>query len=191
MKFFFKRILPAPEKLKRNRFLRPLVKRIGNKKMWQINRSAVASGFAIGLFFGSLPIPIQIPCAFVVAFLFRSNATIAVISTLYSNFVTMPIIFYFNYRVGQYFFGGGIANEIDFKTVKLTKMGGQVLMPLFSGSVIVGTCLAILGYLFVFIGWKWYLHRQLNKRGQWKRMMLAQKNKSNETKASINPDTEQ
>lgn len=167
MKFFFKSVLPSPEKLNTHWILRWLLAKIGNAYIWQINRRSIAGGVASGLFFGSLPIPIQIPCAVLIAIFFRLNAPVAVFSTLFSNPFTMPAIFYGNYRIGCWIFYDCeyvSLSELSFAVRNLKALSGQVLMPLFSGSVLVGTILALIGYFIVYFLWKWQLVQHLNKR---------------------------
>lgn len=166
MKFFFKRVLPTPEKLGKNRLLRPLMKRISGAKIWQVNRRSIAGGMASGVFFGALPIPIQIPCAVAAAALCRVNAAVAALATLYSNPLTMPPIFYFNYRIGKWLFGGGVPENLHFSVENLGTMGGKVLMPLFTGSIVVGLVLAVLSYFIVLFWWRWTLVRHYKHRAE-------------------------
>lgn len=166
MKYFFKRVLPAPEKLRKGRILGPLLKRIGNPRIWMVNRRSIAGGVAAGLFFGSLPIPIQIPCAVCVAVMMRFNAPVAAFATLFSNPITMPAIFYFNYRIGIWLFnhcyGYTAVSHVKITRDSLLNMGGHILVPLYSGSIIVGIILAVLGYTIVLTSWRWSLinHRK-------------------------------
>lgn len=166
MKYFFKRILPSPDKLKGNRFLRPLLCRMEHSRMWQVNRRSIAGGVASGLFFGSLPIPIQIPCAVAVAILARVNVAVAAISTLYSNPLTMGPLFYFNYRIGVWLFGGGVPDKVDFELNGFMQLGGRILMPLFSGSVAVGLVIATIGYFVVLFSWRWTLVIHYKRRAE-------------------------
>lgn len=180
MKFFFKRILPAPDKLKDNRILRWLFEKVGNAYIWQVNRRSIAGGLASGLFFGSLPIPIQIPCAVAVTIFMRLNAPVAAFSTLFSNPFTMPVFFYGNYTVGCWIFDG--CERINISGLSFTignfkKLGGQVLMPLFTGSVLIGTILAIIGYCSVYFLWQWQLVRHLGKRRNWHKVLRARRKK--------------
>lgn len=168
MKFFFKRILPAPDKLKSNRFLRWIFHKIGNAYIWQVNRRSIAGGLAAGLFFGSLPIPIQIPCAVTVAIFMRFNAPIAAFSTLFSNPFTMPVIFYANYRLGRWVLGGEAISDVQFTVQNIKQLSGQILIPLFTGSVLLGTILAAVSYCSVYYLWHWHLVRHLETRQTWR-----------------------
>lgn len=159
-KYFFKRILPSPDSLGKNRFLRPLLSKVTNIPIWQVNRHTVSLGVAIGLFFGALPIPMQMPAAASVAVLVRANVPAALMLTWWSNPLTFGPIFYFNYRIGAWIYRVWFDMPAQAVTVKylntqnLKDLSGQILMPLFSGSVAVGIALAVLGYLVIVVWWR-------------------------------------
>jgi len=96
----FKRLLPAPEQLAGNRWLRWLGPRMWHPRLWHVSRRGVALGVAIGVFFGFL-IPIaQIPVSAAVAVALRANLPTAVASTLVTNPVTFPPVYYAAWKVG-------------------------------------------------------------------------------------------
>lgn len=166
MKYFFKRILPNAEKIGKMKVLRPLLKYIGRAQIWQVNRATIAGGVACGLFFGSLPIPGQVPCACVAAIIGRVNLPIAAIITFFSNPFTYAPIFYFNYCIGVWLFGGGVHEGVHFNVAHLTRLGGEILMPLFSGSIVVGLVLACLGYMVVKLSWRVSIMRSKQQRNR-------------------------
>lgn len=170
MKFFFKKLLPNRERLGKSKAVRYVLDRVGNAYIWQVNRRSIAGGVAVGLFFGSLPIPIQIPCSLLVAGFLRYNVSIAAFATLYSNPLTMPVLFYMNYRVGKWLFSGStqsILQEDYFSVDNLMHMGGKILVPLFSGSIVVGIVLAFLSYFLIYFLWYWQLLYKLKGRKKW------------------------
>lgn len=95
-----RRLLPEPEQLAGNRWLRWLGPRIFHPRLWHVSRRGVALGVAIGVFFGFL-IPIaQIPVSAAVAVALRANLPTAVASTLVTNPVTFPPVYYAAWKVG-------------------------------------------------------------------------------------------
>lgn len=95
-----KRLLPDPEQLAGNRWLRWLGPRMFHPRLWHVSRRGVALGVAIGVFFGFL-IPIaQIPVSAAVAVALRANLPTAVASTLVTNPVTFPPVYYAAWKVG-------------------------------------------------------------------------------------------
>lgn len=164
MKFFFKKVLPERESIYKNRLFSKILNKVGNAQMFQINRHAVAGGISVGVFFGALPIPLQIPCSLFCATCFRLNVITAAIGTLYSNPITYAPIFYFNYRVGEIFFKSSTATNVDMDLSNLGSLGGNILMPLFLGSVVVGLVLAAITYFSIYFAWQWSVWRYLQER---------------------------
>ena len=76
---------------------RRLGDRLFSTEMWQPERFRFASGFSIGVFFGMLPIPIQMLSAALIAYLARVNIPAAVAGTWASNPLTMPFLWYLQY----------------------------------------------------------------------------------------------
>jgi uncharacterized protein (DUF2062 family) len=100
-----KRLLPTPEAVRANRWLRWIGPALHHPRLWHMNRHGVALGMALGLFFGLL-IPIaQIPLAGLSAVLLRANVPMAVASTLVTNPFTFGPVYYAAWRVGASIIG--------------------------------------------------------------------------------------
>lgn len=164
-KFFFKRVLPSYEAINKRRMLKPLTRSFGGAAIWRVNRRSIALGMAVGAFCGALPVPIQMWLAATGAILLRVNLPAAMLATFWSNPLTMPPIFYMNYRVGAWLLGTEPMNLEHgiFSSDALQSLGGSVLSPLFVGSFFVGAIVAPIVY-FAVIGW-WRIslirHRRL------------------------------
>lgn len=102
---FFKRYLPSQESLRTNRWLRWLGPRLFSHALWRWSRRGVATGLALGVFFGFL-IPVgQIPLAAGAAVLLRANVPAAIASTLVTNPVTFAPVYYAAYQFGHWVVG--------------------------------------------------------------------------------------
>jgi uncharacterized protein len=96
----FERWLPTPAQVAGNRWLRWMGPALHHPRLWHVSRRGVALGVAIGIFFGFL-IPIaQIPVSAAAAVLLRANVPTAVASTLVTNPITFPPIYYAAWKVG-------------------------------------------------------------------------------------------
>lgn len=170
-KFFFKRILPSRDQLKTYRILKPIMSRLGSVAIWRVNRFSISSAAAIGAFFGALPLPIQMPMAALTACLMRVNLPCAVLFTLWSNPFTVVPIYYFNYRIGVWLLHmpAHSLNPESFSEDKLIAFSGRILMPLFSGSIIVGIIASALTYMVVYYWWRFTI--VLYKRARKKRAL--------------------
>ncbi|HVK95690.1 MAG TPA: DUF2062 domain-containing protein [Noviherbaspirillum sp.] len=97
--------LPSAQTLKQYRFLRPFKRYLDHHSLWQLNRRAVAGGMAIGLFFGILVPFAQILLAAIAAIVLRVNLPVAAFSTLITNPLTSPGVYYAAYLVGGWLIG--------------------------------------------------------------------------------------
>lgn len=102
---FLKKYIPDREQLKSMRLMRPFAALLDRTHLWHTSRRSVANAVAIGLFFGLL-IPVgQIFFAAAAAIALRANIAIAAGTTLITNPLTFPPIYYAAYRVGDFMLG--------------------------------------------------------------------------------------
>ncbi|MFP5467682.1 MAG: DUF2062 domain-containing protein [Gammaproteobacteria bacterium] len=100
-----KRLLPTPESVRQNRWLRWMGPVIHHPRLWHFSRKGISAGLAIGIFFGLL-IPIaQIPFSAVLAVVLRANLPVAIASTLVTNPVTFGPLYYGAYHLGRWVLG--------------------------------------------------------------------------------------
>ncbi|MGD9521749.1 MAG: DUF2062 domain-containing protein, partial [Tepidiphilus sp.] len=105
MRRWFKRILPNHEVVRDNRWLRPFRNTLLHPRLWHINRRSVSAGVAIGLWCGLIPGPFQMLTAALLCVLFRANLPVAVFTTLYTNPLTIPVIYFVAYQIGSFLLG--------------------------------------------------------------------------------------
>jgi hypothetical protein len=94
------RLLPDPDTLGRNRWLRWLGPALHHPRLWHMSRRGIALGAAIGVFFGFLIPLAQIPVSAAFAVALRANVPTAVASTLVTNPITFPPVYYAAWKVG-------------------------------------------------------------------------------------------
>lgn len=106
MPFDFSRWVPKRKHIIESRWLAPISEHLHDRRLWRFERYASAKGAAIGVFFGFL-IPFgQMIFAAVAAVVFRANLAIAVTSTLVTNPLTFPPIYWLAYKLGLFVLGG-------------------------------------------------------------------------------------
>lgn len=166
MKRRFKKITPDRLWLEKHKVLKPIAHWLAEPKIWHFNRRAIALGVAIGLFFGSLPIAGQMLLAAVVAVSTKSNMPIAIVATWISNPFTMPFLYTANYRFGAWLLDRQALHlkDINWTVEGLIKMGGEILVPLFLGSVVVGVILALVGFVLIRLLWRLHIVSLLQSR---------------------------
>ncbi len=166
MKKRFKKITPSKAWLENHKVLKPVAGWLGEPKIWHFNRRAIALGTAIGFFFGSLPIAGQMLLSAIVAIVTRANMPIAVVATWISNPVTMPFFFTANYYFGAWLLQRPALQlqEMDWSLQSLLQLGGEILVPLFFGSIVVSVILSITSYIVIRILWRLHIISHIKKR---------------------------
>jgi len=174
-KKIFKKYSPSPEKIRRMKGLGFLAQWIANPNLWHIHRHSTAKAFANGLFWMTIPIPSQMVTSAITAIFIRANLPLSVALVWISNPLTMPPIFYFNYLVGTWILDAPAKPALQFEISWhwLTTTLGDIWLPLYLGSVVVGACLAIFSYFSIHLFWKRHVARAWQKRMK-KRQSQAQ-----------------
>lgn len=186
---FFRRLLPSPHKVRANRFVQWLGPWVQHPRLWHIDRRGIALGLAIGLFFGLLIPVAQILFAAIFAVILRANLPVAAASTLVSNPLTFPPIYYAAYRLGSMLLGEPPApiSESDLVTeIETTVSGlaayGEFLIgkveelgkPLMLGLLIMAVVASTAGYATVMLLWR------LQVASNWRRRNGRRRRRSDE-----------
>lgn len=112
----------------------------------------IALGLALGLFIGMLPtLGAQMVLAVVLAALFKGSKIAAALGVWFTNPLTGPFIYGFNYWIGAKLLGLHTLSGINFEasfgaTIEALKKAPEILGALTLGGVISGLPVALLGY---------------------------------------------
>jgi uncharacterized protein (DUF2062 family) len=158
-KRLFRKYVPSPERVK---WLGPLGHR---PDLWHLNRHSVSRAFAIGVFWGFIPVPLQTIPTVLSALLFRGNVPLSWgITWIINPFSLFPTA-YAAYTIGRLVLRH---DPIDFHLTWswLWQNFWNIGLPLYLGSLILATGGAILSYLTIQIFWRTYVMRRWRKRRQ-------------------------
>jgi len=162
------RWLPPREKVLSNRWLRPVARHLDDDRLWHFDREPVARGVAIGLFFGLLLPLAQFLFAAVSAIVIRGNVPMAAASTLITNPITFPPIYWLAYQLGMRLThragaeaaADAVASEAG-RVAQHTGWMESVLywvqtagLPLATGLLVLACCASVTGYLLVRLLWR-------------------------------------
>ena len=161
-----RRLLPTPEAAASNRWLRWLGPALHHPRLWRASRRAVALGAAIGVFFGFL-IPIaQIPVSAAVAVALRANVPSAMASTLVTNPITFPPVYYAAWQVGGWLLSEPVPGDTAVPAVRADETAAAsaedlgwwdritgVGKPLLLG--LTGFACAFGALVYIGVGWLW------------------------------------
>lgn len=171
---FLQRYMPRPDTLKRRRSLRFMAPLIADPRLWVLTRRSVANAFSVGIFCALLPIPFQMVAAAVGARLSRCNLALAVGLVWITNPLTMPLIFYANYRLGALFFDTPVREApVRLSTRWIAEQMHDILPALFVGSLISAVILAALANVAIRLIWRWHVSRHWRRRQRKRRQRRA------------------
>ncbi|HEY6967352.1 MAG TPA: DUF2062 domain-containing protein [Burkholderiales bacterium] len=165
---FIRRHLPDRDSVRASKYLSWCGDWLNHPNLWALNRDTVAGGFAIGLAAGLVPGPLQMLTAALFAIPLKKNLPVALVTTLYTNPLTIGPLYVLAYGYGRQLLGAsgnavdvapfawnwsdwiGSAEALAHWTLSLGK-------PLAAGLVALALTLAALGYLAVQVGWRIYV----------------------------------
>ena len=165
---FIRRHLPHPDSVRAHRYFAWCGHWLQHPGLWALNRDSVAGGFAIGLAAGLVPGPLQMLTAALLAIPLKKNLPVALVTTLYTNPLTIGPLYVLAYGYGQLLLGaGGDAAAIapfDWSWSDWLGSAEGLLhwalalgKPLAVGLVALALTLAALGYVAVLLGWRVYV----------------------------------
>ncbi|WP_280546733.1 MULTISPECIES: DUF2062 domain-containing protein [unclassified Halomonas] len=164
------RYLPHPDALRRRRSLRFVSHLIGNPSLWVLTRRSVANAFSVGLFSALLPIPFQMLVAAFGAWLVRCNLPLSIGLVWITNPLTMPLIFYGNYRLGAWLLDMPVRQAPErLSTHWIAEQLMDILPSLALGSLVAAVVIAALANLVIRLVWRWQVSRSWKARARRRR----------------------
>ena len=99
-----------------------------------INRRMVTRGVAIGLFWGFIPMPMQMLAVMATTPFIRFNVPIAISMVWLSNPFTMPPMYYMEYLTGNFILGREGIEDIELTMSWFSEHFDDILVPLYVGT---------------------------------------------------------
>ena len=178
MRKHIRRFLPDHEAIRRNRWFAPFADTLLHHRLWHLNRHSAAGAVAVGLFCGLIPGPLQMPSAAIACLIFHVNLPLALLTTLYTNPLTIIPLYLAAFGIGQFVLGDGhiaftpppaFALTFDYHDIidwahTVWAWAYGLGEPLVIGLVLLAGTLATIGYFGVKLVWRWYLIRAWRRR---------------------------
>lgn len=172
---FFKRYMPSADKVREFRVLGLFGETLFHPALWDLNRRSAAGGVATGLFCGLIPGPLQMLGAAIAAILFRINLPVALLTTLYTNPITIVPLYLLGYQIGSTVLGAtgepppvAPPDWVLAQPMASAEALGQWMLglgtPLVLGVFLLAFCLSVAGYATVRVMWSIYLRRAWARR---------------------------
>lgn len=124
------------------------------KSYLAVNRRMITRGVAVGLFWGFIPMPMQMLAVMATTPFFRFNVPIAISMVWLSNPFTMPPMYYMEYLTGNFILGREGIENIELTMAWFTENFDDILVPLYVGTsfysiVVTGIIYVVLNRLWV------------------------------------------
>ena len=167
-----RKYLPDHQAIQNNRWLAPFGDTLLHPRLWHLNRHSAAGAVAVGMFCGLIPGPFQMLGAAIGAVLFRVNLPLALLTTLYTNPLTIVPLYIVAFALGNLILGGGaFIMPPDYGAAgfwawihALVDWMLDLGMPLLLGLVLLASLLAVAGYVVTRFLWRLYLMRAWTRR---------------------------
>jgi uncharacterized protein (DUF2062 family) len=166
-KKLFRKYLPHPDVIVKNRWIKLLGPRLQEPSLWHINRRSCSGAVALGVFCAFVPVPFQMLLAAIFAIWLRVNILVAVPMVWISNPLTLGPMFYFCYLLGVEMLGlepQGFHFELSFAW--LTDSLATIWQPFLLGCFTVGLITSLAAFLLVRILWHLHIVRHIKIRAK-------------------------
>lgn len=170
-------LIPTRDEAGRGRALRWLGPLLDREWLWHLNRRTVATGAALGVFFGLIVPVAQMPFAAAGAILLRANLPAAALGTLVSNPFTVGPIYWLAHLAGSAILGSAgpgqsgtaIADGVETTGVPATSADwieriADVGAPLMVGLALFAASGALFAYVAVRVVWRLHVVWQRRRR---------------------------
>ena len=120
---------------------------------FNINRKMVTRGVAIGLFWGFIPMPMQMLAVVATTPFIRFNVPLAIIMVWLSNPFTMPFMYYVEYLVGNFLLGAEGIKDMELTIQWFSEHIEDIFVPLYVGTAFFSIVVSTLVYFL--LNWLW------------------------------------
>ncbi len=117
-----------------------------------VNRKSITRGLAVGIFWGFIPMPMQMLAVVLTTPFFKFNVPIAISMVWLSNPITMPFMYYMEYLTGVFLLDMK-PQEVELTLSWFEEHLGDIFVPLYTGTMFYSIVVSILVYNIV--NWLW------------------------------------
>ena len=114
-----------------------------------INRKSVSKGALVGLFWGFIPMPMQMAAVMLTTPFIRFNVPLAISAVWLSNPFTMPPMYYMEYLTGNFILGREGIADIELTMEWFTEHFDDILIPLYTGAAFYSIVISSLAYFLI------------------------------------------
>lgn len=153
------------------RWLQPF---LDHPNLFHLNRNSISRAVGIGIFCAFIPLPIKTLITMFMCLIIGANLPLAVIVIWISNPITIPPMFFLTYKLGSLLLDREVMSfSVSLSWDWFSRLGEEILVPLFVGSFLSGLVLGIFGYRLVLFLWRWQVIKD------WETRRIERKKRSN------------
>ena len=147
---------------KNNRFDALIKKYKVPREYLSINRKSVSRGVLIGLFWGFVPMPMQMLAVLACTPFVRFNVPIAFMMVWLSNPLTMPLMYYMEYKTGNLLLGREGIEGVQLTLEWFQNHWDDIVLPLYVGTI--PYSVGVSSLLYILINRLWILSVRRDRR---------------------------
>ena len=134
------------------------------REFFSVNRKSVSRGVLIGLFWGFIPMPMQMLGVIITTPIVRFNVPIAISMVWLSNPFTMPPMYYMEYLTGNIILGREGIQDIELSMEWFSEHFDDILIPLYVGTAFYSLIVSTIIYFL--INWLWIksVHKEKHEK---------------------------
>lgn len=172
MRRFYRNLTPDIDALRQHTLFRWMGQTLLHPALWQVNRRSSARAVAIGLFCGLFPGPLQMLSAALMSMPTRAYLPLALLTTFYSNPLTIVPLYGLGFALGTWTLGTQAAFVMPPERTGtwgewLSALGAWMAglgEPLALGVAMLAALLAVLGFIAVDAAWRVHTALALRRR---------------------------
>jgi hypothetical protein len=145
---------------------------------FNVNRKMITRGVLIGLFWGFIPMPMQMAAVVATTPFIRFNVPIAIAMVWLSNPFTMPPMYYMEYLTGNFILGREGIDNIELTLDWFSSHMGDIFVPLYVGTAFYS--IVVSGLIYLLLNWLWIRsvkEEKCEKEKKWRDILRKSKKK--------------
>jgi len=118
-----------------------------------INRKSISRGTFLGLFIAFIPMPMQMLAVILFTPFFKFNVPIAISMVWLTNPITMPFVYYIEYKTGIFLLNRNGLDDIELTLDWFSRNWDSIVLPLYIGTAPYSLLIPPLIYYIINILW--------------------------------------
>ncbi len=142
-----------------------------------INRKSISMAVLVGLFWGFIPMPMQMLAVLATTPFFKFNVPLALSVVWLSNPLTMPPMYYMEYLTGNFILGREGIDTIEMSVDWFKDNLDNIFVPLYVGTAFYSIVVSFIIYLIINRLWIFSVKQEKEEQGQLRKDRKAKKRK--------------